>query len=150
MLSLCARETSTYPSVLLDLLVLVDHLRQVCSRRTNGQCCFRMKMLCSKVSKMTFLCLLMPSPTPTCIIWFNFVVSLSKLPDGPSARVLSEVLSAAVFSVYDARSTLDRVRWGGRSLELLVRSGFVEGLLAAEALRGEGLGCWCIFAVACE
>lgn len=98
-------------------------------------------MLYTKISTMLFLYLLMPSPTPTCMIWFNFVVSLSKLPDGPSARVLSEVLSAAVFSVYNARSTLDRVRWGGRSLELLVRSGLVDGLLAAEALRGEGLGC---------
>lgn len=78
------------------------------------------------------------------------MTSLSWPADEPSARVLSDVVSTAFLAVYDARSTLDRVRWGGRSLGLLVRSGFVEGLLAAEALRGEGLGCWCMSAADCD
>lgn len=44
-------------------------------------------------------------------------------------------------SVYEAKSTLDLDREGGVSLELLVRSGFVVGLLAGVAVRGDGLGC---------
>lgn len=39
---------------------------------------------------------------------------------------------------------LDRDRDGSWSLELLVRSGLVARLLAGVALRGDGLGCWCM------
>ena len=58
-----------------------------------------------------------------------------------------EAIAAAsppALSVYDAKSTLDRVRVGGGSLELLVRSGFVVGFVAGVALRGDGRGFWCI------
>lgn len=48
--------------------------------------------------------------------------------------------SVPTLSVYEARSTLDLERVGGGSLELLVRSGFVVGLLAGVALRGDALG----------
>lgn len=72
-------------------------------------------------------------------IWFNLYISRSWV-DEASPRVRSPV-SAAIRSVYEARSTLDLVRTGGASLELFVFSGFVDGLLAAEALRGAGRGC---------
>lgn len=54
------------------------------------------------------------------------------------------VASPPALSVYDARSTLDLVRVGGCSLELLVRSGFVARLVAGVALRGDGREYGCI------
>jgi hypothetical protein len=77
----------------------------------------------------------------TCMIWLSFVASRSSPLEAFGCLLLSATDSAFALSVYDARSTLDLVRVGGRSLGLLVRSGLVDGLLAAEALRGEGRGC---------
>lgn len=77
----------------------------------------------------------------TCMIWLSFVASRSSPLEALGCLLLSAAASAFALSVYDARSTLDLVRVGGGSLGLLVRSGLVDGLLAAEALRGEGRGC---------
>ena len=58
-----------------------------------------------------------------------------------SFREAITAASPPALSVYDAKSTLDRVRLGGGSLELFVRSGFVVGFVAGVALRGDGRGC---------
>ena len=47
--------------------------------------------------------------------------------------------SVPALSVYEAGSTLDLERAGGGSLELFVRSGYVVGLPAGVALRGDAL-----------
>ena len=61
----------------------------------------------------------------------------------PAAVSFLEAMAAPspALSVYDAKSTLERVRCGGGSLELLVRSGFVARFVAGVELRGEGRGC---------
>ena len=58
-----------------------------------------------------------------------------------SFREAITAASLPALSVYDAKSTLDLVLDGGGSLELFVRSGFVLGLVAGVALRGDGRGC---------
>ena len=75
------------------------------------------------------------------MIWLSLWFSRSWLPLlALSALEAIAEASLPALSVYDAKSTLDRVREGGGSLELFVRSGLVAGFVAGVVLRGDGRG----------
>ena len=77
----------------------------------------------------------------TWMIWLSLVRSLSCTPPLLlSVRLAMAAEGAPTLSVYESGSRDDLEPTGCGSLELLVRSGLVVGLLAGVVLRGDALG----------